>query len=394
MRIRRNAARVLGSDSSASAACPSLGATPPSDSDLLKTPPPPPHLAPCSARESLSEGSFSRPDPAAGKSCEFNRSCWDVVDELSDSDPQAVDELLDKYLVHATSWLFSAIMPAVSTEKKELADDTAQLQPEVVKKKAAARMSKGKKNQEGGQAKKNLKVGQANKNAKIKQEEGGAELWNCKKNDGKGWRCPRKVSSPDSLCDYHFLQTRSYLNPDFALAMEEGKAKKAPLQASSKPSTCSKKQPRKKKKSSNDFSATEGFYYYAGFGFRSKRHYRSSADDSVPTEQEMEEDSIKKEEEHQELPKVASHPSQVEAEGHGDDQTAARGDVPICDDDISGIAGIDEDSSDDYFNGICVAGSSMDGNDDPQASNGGSKRKIRRTPGRKPVKARSIKSLM
>ncbi|CAN6299235.1 unnamed protein product [Urochloa humidicola] len=379
MRIRRNAARVLGSASSASAACPPLGAAPPSsDSDLLKTPPPPPHLTPCSARESRGGGSSSSPDPAAGKCCEFSRSCWDVVDELSVSNPQAADELLDKYLVHATSWLFSAIVPAVPAEKKELADDTVQMQPEVVKK--AAIMSKGKKNKEGGQVKKNLKIGQAKKNAKIKQEEGeeGAELWNCKKNDGKGWRCPRKVSRPGSLCDYHFVKMRSYCNPDFALTMEEETAKKAPLQAALKPSMGSKKQPRKKK-SGNDFSATEGFYYYAGFGFRSERHYRSSVDDSVPTEQEMEEDFIKREEE-QELPKDASHPSQVEAEGHADDPTISRI-----------IAGIDEDSSDEYFNGIYVAGSSMDGNGDPQASNGGSsKRKIQR----KPVKARSIKSLM
>ncbi|CAL4933809.1 unnamed protein product [Urochloa decumbens] len=358
MRIRRNAARTLGS--AASAAAPLLDAAP--QSDLLKTPPPP-HLAPCSARESRGGGSFSSLDSASGKCCDFNRSCWDVIDELDGSDPQTEDELLDKYLVHATSWLFSAIVPAVSAEKKELAADTAQLQPE------------------------------AKKNAKIKQEEGGAELWSCKKNDGKGWRCPRKVSRPDSLCDYHFVQQRYYWNPDFALTMEEGtaKKKKAPLQAALKPSTGSKQPRKKKKKASTDFNATEGFYYYAGFGFRSKRHCRSSSvDDSVPTKQEEEEDSIKKEEE-QEQPKDSSHPSQVEAdEGHGDDQTAARGDAPICDDDISGIAGADEVSSDNDCDEICVAGSSMDGNGDPQASNGGSERKIRR----KPVKARSIMSLM
>ncbi|CAL4916978.1 unnamed protein product [Urochloa decumbens] len=357
MRIRRNAARTLGS--AASAAAPLLDVAP--QSDLLKTPPPP-HLAPCSAREFCGGGSFSSPDSTSGKCCDFNRSCWDVIDELDGSDPQAEDEHLDKYLVHATIWLFSAIVPAVSAEKKELAADTAQLQPEVVKK--AAMSSKGKKSQEGRQAKKNLKVGQAKKNAKIKQEEGGAEMWICKKNDGKGRDGEEEEEEEgtpaSSLEALHWLQA--------ATEEEEEEALHA------------------------DFNATEGFYYYAGFGFRSKRHYRSSSvDDSVPTKQVEEEDSIKKEEE-QEQPKDSSHPSQVEAdEGHGDDQTAARGDALICDDDdISGITGVDENSSDDDRSRISVVGSSMDGNGDPQASNGGSKRKIQR----KPVKACSIMSMM
>ena len=135
---------------------------------------------------------------------------------------------------------------------------------------------------------------------------------------------------------------------------------------------------RWRKKPTSDFNATEGFYYYAGFGpFRSKRHCRSGGtNEPVPVKQEEEE----------QVAEHASPPAADQARTAEDANLAAaphHNDVSTCDDDIAGIAGVDEDSSDEDYDGIGIAGSS-----------GGGKRKTPWKRWRKPVKARSLKSLM
>ncbi|OEL28709.1 hypothetical protein BAE44_0010272 [Dichanthelium oligosanthes] len=212
---------------------------PPSPPPGFRSPPlellPPPHLVSCSTHKSRGKGSLLSPNAASGERYELSRSPWDLIAELSLSDPQVEDDLLDRYFIPVTtraSWLFSATLPAVSTKKKKLAADRAQQRPEVTKK---AAMSKEKENQECGQAKKKANVMQEEEDQKEE-----SQVWNCKKNDGKRWQCHRKVNRPNSLCGYHSVQKRSYLNPDFASTMEEEASMGAPLPAASKRSTGSK----------------------------------------------------------------------------------------------------------------------------------------------------------
>jgi hypothetical protein len=90
MRIRKSAARLLGSAYSATAA-PAPGAAAPSEHLLTPQPPPPPppHLASCSAPlESCAWGGYSSHATASGESCELSRSPWDLIAELSLSDPK------------------------------------------------------------------------------------------------------------------------------------------------------------------------------------------------------------------------------------------------------------------------------------------------------------------
>lgn len=87
MRIRRSAARLLGSAYSTTSATPPLDMAPPTD-HLPPPPPPLPHLALCSTTESRGGGSSSSPDATFGERCELNRSAWDLIAELSLSDPQ------------------------------------------------------------------------------------------------------------------------------------------------------------------------------------------------------------------------------------------------------------------------------------------------------------------
>lgn len=306
---------------------------------------------------------------------------------------------MDKYFVHVTtraSWLFSSTVSATTSTKKKkklpaaVYEDSTQLRREAAKKTAT--------NREEGETKKKAKV----KKEEVQQDgaaAAAAQVWKCKKNDGRRWHCNRPVSQPNTLCEYHFVQKRSYLNPGFefhSTAELEGAAPApAPVHAaSSKLSTSNK--PRKKKKPGNDFSATEGFYYYAGFGpFRSTKRQCKSGGTNEP--------APAKEDDEGNQAKHASPGQKAEVdEGHHDDTTtnqtatAAYGDTSSCEDDIAGtIAGVDEGSSDDDdFDGLGISGHSMNGNGDPKASSGDVKTKIPWKRWRKPVKARSLKSLM
>jgi hypothetical protein len=82
MRIRRSAARLLGSAYSAPAAPPPDAAAP---SELL---PPLSYPEPCSALESRDVGGLTIQDSSSGVVCELSRSPWDLIAEFSISDPQ------------------------------------------------------------------------------------------------------------------------------------------------------------------------------------------------------------------------------------------------------------------------------------------------------------------
>ncbi|CAN6283411.1 unnamed protein product [Urochloa humidicola] len=370
MRIRKSASRLLGSAYS-EPATPAHGASSPAE---LLTPPPPPHLASCSAPlESRGRGGCSGDATASGESCELSRSPWDLIAELSLSDPKVEDDLVDRYFVHVTtraSWLFSASMPVSSSKKAAAAAKKRAKQRRDAARRLAKKVAASKE--------KEIKVGEASSKVRVKEEleeVAPPRVYKCKKNDGKRWHCHRTVSQPNTLCNYHFVQKRAYLNPDFECASApEPEDEPVPPPPPPPPARVSKPSSNKsrRKKPSSDFIATEGFYYYAGFGpFRSKRHCRSGGtNEPVP---------VKKEEE--EIPEDASSPAAVQAQTAEDTNRAAapHNDVSSCDDDIAGIAGVDEGSSDDDYDGIGIPSS---------------KRKTPWKRWRKPVKARSLKSLM
>jgi hypothetical protein len=85
MRIRKSASRLLGST------YPLTAAPAPDAAHPFEPPPPPmPFMAhPCAAPESLAGSSISIPTATAtGETCELSRSPWDLIAELTLSDPQ------------------------------------------------------------------------------------------------------------------------------------------------------------------------------------------------------------------------------------------------------------------------------------------------------------------
>ncbi|TVU30516.1 hypothetical protein EJB05_22145, partial [Eragrostis curvula] len=437
MRIRKTASRLLGSTYSVPAA-PAADAALPFEHP---TPPLMPSLAPCSATESCVGGSFGSPATASVEPCELNLSPWDLIANLSLSDPQGSpagrggraaggrgspgwvvlavsysslvviygmqrsygwnrrggaaaagveDELVDKYFVSVTcraSWLFPASIPVSSVKKEKQAvgdaNNTSQPRHEVPKmapKKLAVSKEKAKETEPKNKA-------------KVKEEEDQETsplTYKCKKNDGKQWHCRRPVNRPNSLCDYHFYQRRPDLKPESAsmvAAEAEAKIKVQKPTAVSKPATHSKpatKSKPRKKKPSHDFGTTEGFIYYAGYGpHGSKRQCRSSGmNEPVPLQEQQEEEDELAED-------VSATNKQAPAVADGPDKAAARYDGSSCDVDTAGIAGGDEESSDDDY-GLGISGRNMNGNGeyrDSKRKNGWERR-------RKPLKKRSLKSLI
>uniref|UniRef100_A0ACD6AA51 Uncharacterized protein n=1 Tax=Avena sativa TaxID=4498 RepID=A0ACD6AA51_AVESA len=324
MRIRRCASRVLGSSASAPA-LPRFELPPP--------PPPPAHAGSVAASATSCSSSL--------EPCKLSLSPWDLMDQLHPSDPQAEKIFLETYFVAVAwraSWLFQSSMPAACSikEEEQQEEDTAVdvvdgviFELHVCGKNAARKKNEMKPNM--------------NK-VKIKAEESDATtaggqtppVWRCKRNGGKTWFCRRPASRPNSFCSYH-----------------------------------SDQKPKRKR----DTGVGEGFYYYAGFGARSKRHRVSgSGSDAVPEPPPpagQEEEAAVEEEKH-----IDFTAGQAEADNGAEHQPVPPASVV---DRTAGIAGWDEEES----------------SDDGAVKTRDTKRKSPlKKRWRKPVKARSLKSLM
>lgn len=325
MRIRRCASRVLGSSASAPA-------LPRLDFELPPPSPPPAHEPRAGFVAASGTSSCSTPP----ERCEESFSPWDLMGQLHPSDPQEEKIFFETYFVAVAwraSWLFAPSIPATGSIKEEEEDMAVDVVDGVifglhVRKKNAVR----KKTSNKGVMKPNTSK------EKIKAEEsdftggGGTPVWTCKRNGGKKWFCRRPVSQPNSLCSYH-----------------------------------SDKKPKRKRAT----DAGEDFYFYAGFGpSRSKRHRVSSSIDEVPEPPPagQKEEAPPDPEEHTDFSKV-----QAQADDAGHQPVA-----PASVDGTAGIAGWDEESSDD---------------DAVKPRDIKMKSPLKKR-WRKPVKARSLKSLM
>ncbi|KQK17410.1 uncharacterized protein LOC100824552 [Brachypodium distachyon] len=374
MRIRRCASRlVLGSAYDFAAA--------PDPAPRFELPPPPPARASPSADEShTGGGSFAAEAPSSGLLCELSLSPWDLMSQLDLSDPQEKEFFMLTYFVSVpfrASWLLPTNMP-VSFIKEEveeeqenavavdMVDGVNVTPPNKVAKKMAGKRILAKEDKNAREPRKKAKL-------KTEQDNGVAarqpELWTCKKNDGKRWFCPQPVNKPNSYCLYHTDRKRA-----------------APPVSSAASKTFWSSKLRKKKAV---VDTCEGFYYYAGFGpSRSKRHLAGSALQDMPLADEQQDQSPPTEQ--QEKAPAEDHaapaPGEKAQTDAADYQAAAHIDEPKCDD-MGWIAGCDEESSDDAFG--------FNGEPRVVSVHGDVKRKSpMKKRWRKPVKARSLKSLM
>ncbi|KAL7151622.1 hypothetical protein ABFS83_04G044100 [Erythranthe nasuta] len=83
----------------------------------------------------------------------------------------------------------------------------------------------------------------------------------CCKTDGKNWQCKNEASRGNSMCEHHLSQVKSYSNP----TKKSGKpAAEAPPPPPPPPS----RRARPKKSSASSSANPYEFYYYSGFGPR------------------------------------------------------------------------------------------------------------------------------
>ncbi|KAM3279767.1 hypothetical protein ACQJBY_046874 [Aegilops geniculata] len=284
MRIRRSASRLLGS--AASGSC--------TEPPRFQPPPPP---APAPARKS--GAGFVGPKTSSGGEpcCELSRSPWDLMAQLDLSDPQVEKLFVETCFMSVSwrgSWLFPAsiTMPAGSIREEE--DLAVDMVDGVILKlhKAVEKMERKPKPNKG-----------------FKVQKG---VWCCQKNDGKRWSCQRPASKPNSYCPYHLDQ---------------------------KPPVSDK--PRRKRP---EIDLGEGFYYYAGFGPGTKKR-RTSCSDGVP-EPILPAESLK-EEAPSEM-QLDFSACQVQAANESDHQAVLPPSAHMVDEPgTARVAGCDKESSDD-----------------------------------------------
>ncbi|KAF7075986.1 hypothetical protein CFC21_080705 [Triticum aestivum] len=284
MRIRRSASRLLGS--AASASC--------TEAPRFEPPPPP---APAPARES--GAGFLGPKTSSGGEpcCELSRSPWDLMAQLDLSDPQVEKLFVETCFMSVSwrgSWLFPAsiTMPAGSIREEE--DLAVDMVDGVILKlhKAVEKMDSKLKPYKG-----------------VKVNKG---VWRCRKNDGKRWCCRRPASKPNSYCSYHSDQKLSVGD-----------------------------KPRRKRP---DIDLGEGFYYYAGFGPGTKRR-RTSSSGSVP-EPPLPAEPLK--EEAPDEMQLDFSAGQVQAANESDHQVVLAPSAHIVDEPgTAGMADCDKESSGD-----------------------------------------------
>ncbi|MQL77451.1 hypothetical protein Taro_009867 [Colocasia esculenta] len=222
---------------------------------------------------------------------------------------------------------------------------------------------------------------------KVKMElESGIAVTTCKKSDGKGWHCKRAAQRPHSLCEYHLTQVRSYYSngsgSNHALQQHLQPPRKThgggidakqnavfipdKKKNTKKKATTAKKDDgskgdigdggdgRARKKPTSDF-----YYYYSGFGPWRRGKRRSGGG-----EQE------------------GGHVDAINSDDEGDGG-APRDGAPSRMPHDQGPDDLDDDDED------------IDGGDhEAGGCDGGDEVPAGRRRGRKPIKARSLKSLL
>lgn len=91
----------------------------------------------------------------------------------------------------------------------------------------------------------------------------------CKKSDGKGWQCKKEAEHPYTLCDYHLSQIRGYYHGN---AAHHPPATPKTIKNSAPTATKKKKKKSKAAKKVEKDDGPEFYYYFGGFGpWRGKR---------------------------------------------------------------------------------------------------------------------------
>ncbi|KAJ3706315.1 hypothetical protein LUZ61_010020 [Rhynchospora tenuis] len=308
MRIRRNASKLLGS-----AIVYSSAPFPPPSDTWDPTPASNPSIC-----------------ASSGELCELNQSPWDVYPNLHFFTSSFKD-------VESTPCL---------KEAKEEVPDTISANDKGILGNSPEKETIEESETKPLQVCKRVDVKKiTEKKTRTKKKKGNCKTTPilCKKNDGKKWSCKRPAQLPNSFCEYHLTQSRSYYSNQTEKEAYEQE---------------SRRKTRKKKATVRGVvTSSSPYYYYNGYGPYSRK--RRGARNAESGDDTMHVDDKKK---------VGDDVAM-----HVDDEKK----VDECDEPVAGV--VEEED--------CVV-------DDKaiSGSNGEGKRVKKRR--RKPMKCRSLKSLL
>ncbi|KAI9110037.1 hypothetical protein K1719_019078 [Acacia pycnantha] len=201
----------------------------------------------------------------------------------------------------------------------------------------------------------------------------------CQKTDGKNWHCKNEAKPGQSFCDHHLPLLRSYNNNNSVSynSNNTSSSKKAAAAASSSAAGVRRGKARAAKRGSSSSLATSNryeFYYYSGFGpLWGKRRGDRHGEGSNNNHRSKNEQQIK----------GVDNSSITEAEEANEEATQKNTSSPSS---LSSSSQMMDNEEFDYG----VDDDDEDEDDEEEEANGdGGKKRMR-----KPVKARSLKSLM
>ncbi|KAF6157685.1 hypothetical protein GIB67_037258 [Kingdonia uniflora] len=196
--------------------------------------------------------------------CELNRSPWDVISFLPQSELSYADGLRQVKLEEVK------LKEEVNNGGAQSSNTVERVKPKVEIKEEFDEMplidlAFGTERVKKGKKKIGFARGKASSSSEYvlnEKEKKGTVLNCCNKTDGKGWRCRKEAKEGNTLCHHHLeqLKTYHYQYTRVSKKSEKSKAKDTKQPVDAPPPTPLARRVKKKA------TRTSDFYYYSGFG--------------------------------------------------------------------------------------------------------------------------------
>ncbi|GAB4861695.1 hypothetical protein Ancab_036948 [Ancistrocladus abbreviatus] len=292
--------------------------------------------------------------------CQLNRSPWDVP---SSSPPHSSSPFSSSYYQYGGEDSFG-VNGSLDDSIAVVESKSMKLSCEYEEEKAILLDSRNFVSANRGTVKEDETEEEEDSNVHLQIEGEIGQKMLCNKTDGKGWQCRRDAKEGHTLCSHHLSQLRSYHQNQTPIPPPPFTAAVATAKKLNESTPTPPKRRGRPRKTAVAATTPNEFYYYSGFGPRWGKK-RSGSNSSKA-----------------ELGKIV----EAEASNNKDDDNLS-----------SAVAGASNSSSSQIDDIVMETVEELDYIDDEEEEediDGGDGSGIRRKRGRKPIKARSLKSLM
>ncbi|KAL4599131.1 hypothetical protein ACB092_11G105300 [Castanea dentata] len=194
----------------------------------------------------------SAPESLQAHVCQLNQSPWDVLPlthQFEGDDSLTGNASLGDSIGAVES--VASMMDAVAAKAEDMV--LAVNDNDVVEKKGKVFDQKARENEFGGHGFEKVVVDKRSSSC-------------CQKTDGKGWQCRNEAKEGQSLCEHHLNLLRSYNTSNSNSSISFRKSSAAAAAAAAAAAGARRARARAAKKGSSSASNPYEFYYYSGFG--------------------------------------------------------------------------------------------------------------------------------